>query len=61
MFEGVAATPPEEEPVHFISLDTAWQLRNDRRDRFMADASRRRRLRPRPPVDHLPDPPDRAA
>ena len=37
---------PEEDPVHFISVDTAWQLRNDRRDRFMADAARRRRLPP---------------
>jgi hypothetical protein len=46
--------------VHFITADTAWQLRNDRRQRlrlqFAARADRRRRTR-RPTltlVDPLP-------
>jgi len=67
MFGSVAATSPptlpQEDTVHYIDVETAWQLRNERRDRFMAAAARRRRLRPQPPVDHLPDPagPGRAA
>jgi hypothetical protein len=48
--------------MHLISIDTAWQLAADKRTRMMGEASRRRRVRPRPPVDHLPrsTPPDAA-
>ena len=47
--------------MHFISVESAWQLSKDRRQQLTAAATRRRRRRPRPPVDPLPDPPDRAA
>jgi hypothetical protein len=47
--------------MHFISVDTAWQLHKERQQRFEAAAARRRRLRPRPPVDRLPTPPSTAA
>ena len=47
----------------FLSFDTAWLLAKDRQQRLEADAARRRRIRPRPPVDRLPtdDPGGRAA
>ena len=46
--------------MYFMTFDTAWQLGKDKRDRYLAEATRRRRLRPRSPVEPL-DPPERAA
>jgi hypothetical protein len=45
--------------MHYFSLDTAWQLNEDRRERLLSAAfrTRLRRVRPRPPVDDLPRPP----
>ena len=48
----------------FLSVDTAWQLAAERHERLMTETARRRRrrVRPRPPVDQLPTstPPDAA-
>ena len=45
----------------FMTIDAAWQLGKDKRDRYMADAARHRRRRPQPPIDPTPDPGNRAA
>jgi hypothetical protein len=45
--------------MHYLSIDTAWQLNDDRRERLLNAGFRTglRRVRPRPPVDDLPRPP----
>jgi hypothetical protein len=45
--------------MHYLSIDAAWQLSNDRRERLLNAGirTRLRRVRPRPPVDDLPRPP----
>jgi hypothetical protein len=63
MFVDVRTFPEEENTMHLIAADTAFQLANDRRQRLMDEFPRRprRRLRRRPPVTHLPgSPPDAA-
>ena len=45
----------------FMTIDAAWQLGKDKRDRYLADATRHRRLRPRAPIEPTPDPGNRAA
>jgi hypothetical protein len=46
-----------------LSFDTVWQLAKDRQRELQDVAERRRRIRPRPPIDRLPtdDPGGRAA
>ena len=45
----------------FMTIDAAWQLGKDKRDRYLAYATRHRRLRPRSPIEPTPDPGNRAA
>ena len=53
----------EEQTVHLIAADTAFELAREHRERLALDFPRRtrRRLRQRPAVTHLPgSPPDAA-
>jgi hypothetical protein len=45
----------------FMTIDAAWQLGKDKRDRYLADATRARRRRPQSPIEPTPDPGRRAA
>lgn len=47
--------------MHLYSVDSAFQLADDRREQLLAQVARRRRLRRRPPRTVLPgSPPDAA-
>lgn len=47
-------TVHEEDPMHPFSVDTAFQLASERRQRLLDQAARRRRLRRRPVAAALP-------
>lgn len=47
--------------MDLYSVDTAFQLAADRRERLLDQVARRRRLRRRPATLHLPGPPPDAA
>ena len=51
----------QEDAMHLISADTAFQLASDRREQLLAAAARRRRLRRRPVAAILPGTPRDAA
>lgn len=52
---------PQEDAMHILDTDVAFQLASDRRQRLLDQATRRRRLRRRPVDAALPGTPRDAA